>query len=71
MITECAPVEIRKIVAESDEAYAKLLEINNNINHEDYGSGVYFNQPEVARGAKRIQMGRAKEKYEVVLDREI
>ena len=52
---ECTPVEIRKIVAESDDAYAKLLEINNNIEGTDYGTGVYFNEPDIARGAKRMQ----------------
>jgi hypothetical protein len=36
---------------ESDQAYSKLIEINNNINCNDYGPGVYFHEPEIARGA--------------------
>ena len=71
LVQECAPVEIRKIVAESDDAYAKLLEINNNIQGEDYGTGVYYNEPEVARGKKRMDMGRAKEMTEILMDQEI
>lgn len=55
LVQECTPIEIRKIVAESDAAYAKLLEINNNIEGTDYGTGVYFNQPDIARGAQRLE----------------
>ena len=40
---ECTPIEISKIVAESDSAYSKLLDINNNVECMDYGTGVYFN----------------------------
>ena len=61
LITHCTPIEIRKIVAENDEAYTKLLEVNNNIECENYGAGVYFNEPEIARGLKRSAMGRIKE----------
>ena len=71
MIAQCTPMEIRKIVAESDEAYSKLLEINNNIDGENYGAGVYFNEPEIARGDKRLAMGRAKEKGEILIEKEI
>lgn len=57
-------MEVRKIVAESDLAYAKLLEINNNLEPEDYGNGVYFNMPEITRGKERLLLGRGKEKME-------
>ncbi len=29
LLNECAPIEVRKIVAESDVAFSKLIELNN------------------------------------------
>jgi hypothetical protein len=54
ILNECTPVEIRKIAAESDLAFSKLMEINNNLDPEDYGSGVYFNMPDIIRGRERM-----------------
>ena len=31
VINETAPIEVKKIIGESDMAYNKLLEVNNNI----------------------------------------
>jgi hypothetical protein len=58
-------------VAESDLAYSKLLEINNNLDPEDYGNGVYINMPEVIRGRERINQNRGKERIEMEYEKEI
>jgi hypothetical protein len=29
------------------------MEINNNLDPEDYGNGVYFNMPDIVRGRER------------------
>lgn len=36
ILNETAPIEIKKITAESDIAYSKLLEVNANIQSSQY-----------------------------------
>jgi hypothetical protein len=50
IINETAPIEIKKIISESDVAYTKLLEVNGAIQRDRYGQGIYVNEPEVMRG---------------------
>jgi len=30
--------------------YAKLIEANSHVEFQDFGTGVYYNMPEIARG---------------------
>ena len=58
-------------MAESDQAYAKMIEINSRVEHEDYGPGVYVNEPEIIRGRERMLRKRKKEKYELQYEDEV
>lgn len=62
-MTECQPVEIKKMTIESDHAFQKLLEIGIMIKPKDYGGAHYVSKPEVARGQRRIDLNRMKEAY--------
>ena len=52
------------MVIESDEAMGKILSINQNVEHENYGHDFYYHEPEVARGPDREARGRMKEKLD-------
>jgi hypothetical protein len=73
LISECAPVEVRRRIEECNDAYAKLIEINNKVDCEDFGAGVYYHEPEILRGAQRKALGRKKNKdlAEEAYEREI
>ena len=47
------------------------MEINNNLDPEDYGNGVYFNMPDIVRGRERALLGRGKERLELEYELEI
>jgi hypothetical protein len=47
------------------------MEINNNLDPEDYGSGVYFNMPDIIRGRERLLQNRGKERLELEYEAEI
>ena len=49
---------------ESDDAMGKILSINQNVEHENYGHDFYYHEPDVARGADREARGRMKEKLD-------
>jgi len=51
MLTECTPIEIRKIVTESDDAYTKLLWVGEGVEKTDWASANYVSIPDVMRGA--------------------
>ena len=58
------------MVIESDEAMGKILSINQNVEHENYGHDFYYHEPEVARGPDREARGRMKEKLDSQLEKE-
>lgn len=47
------------------------MEINNNLDPEDYGNGVYFNMPDIIRGRERMLQNRGKERMEIEYEEEI
>ena len=47
------------------------MEINNNLDPEDYGNGVYFNMPDIIRGRERLLQNRGKERLELEYEAEI
>lgn len=58
------------MISDSDKALGKILALNNNVEHEDYGHDVYYHEPDVCRGAERAEKGRMKEKLEAQLEAE-
>ena len=45
-------------------AYSRLMEVNNMVEHVDYGKGTYCNQPDVLRGEDRLARNKLKEQLE-------
>ena len=42
----------------------KILSINQNVEHENYGLDFYYHEPDVTRGPEREARGNMKEKLE-------
>lgn len=47
MLSECAPIEVRKTMVMNDMAFSKLLQINNLVDQMDIGEGAYVNAPDI------------------------
>ena len=71
LINETAPIEVKKIISESDLAYSKLLEVNSVIDQEHYGNGIYVNRPQVLRGEQRMAQERLKEKLKIIKENQV
>ena len=61
ILNQCTPIEMHKIIAESDQAFAKILEVSNQIPINSGGQHMYIHRPQVLRGKQRMLAGRAKE----------
>lgn len=71
ILRECTPIQVLKVSAESDVAFAKLLETNNNVKYNDFGTGVYSAEPEVMRGQQRLEQAKNKELVELQYEEEV
>ena len=49
MIAESVPIEILQLGADAEQAYGRLIGVNNGIEMTDYGQGLYEDKPKVKR----------------------
>ena len=71
ILNQCTPIEMHKIIAESDQAFAKILEVSNTVPLSSGGGYMYIHRPKVLRGQQREEAGQSKEAFDLQIEKEL